>query len=238
MARDGMIFYKSFQEALKNLPADIRLECYDAIFSYGLDGEEPELTGVSAAIFALVKPQIDANNKRRDNGSKGGRPAVAEEPKENQAETEEEPKHNQSETKSEPKEKVKEKEKEKVKDINNTLSGKPDRAGMRLEIIGYLNQKTGKDFRHSSQGTVRLIEARLNDGYSIEDFKRVIDNKVAEWKGTDQEQYLRPETLFAPSHFESYLNQRMVRAKPKAGGLSADMTHRYDMDELRKRAKE
>jgi len=114
MARDGMIFYKSFRDALKNLPEETRLECYDAIFSYGLDGEEPELTGVSAAIFALVKPQIDANNKRRDNGTKGGRPEIKPEPHDNQTETETEPNDNQTETKPEPKEK--EKVKDKVKD--------------------------------------------------------------------------------------------------------------------------
>lgn len=123
------------------------------------------------------------------------------------------------------------------KDNNNTMSGKPDRAGARLEIVSYLNEKTGKDFRHSTKATVRLIEARLNDGYTVKDFKKVIDNKTAEWKGTEQEQYLRPETLFAPSHFESYLNQRVIKAKPK-GTLSQEMTHDYDIHELSRRAKE
>lgn len=124
--------------------------------------------------------------------------------------------------------------------VNNTMSGKPDRAGARIEIITYLNQKTGKDFRHSSKATVRLIEARLNEGYAVDDFKKVIDNKVTEWKGTDQEQYLRPETLFSPSHFESYLNQKAVRSKVKTAP-SDSMTHNYtaeQMAELRRRAKE
>ena len=125
--------------------------------------------------------------------------------------------------------------KDSIGKVNNTMSGKPDRAGARIDIIKYLNQKTGKEFRHSTQATVRLIEARLNDGYTVEDFKKVIDNKTAEWKGTEQEQYLRPETLFAPSHFESYLNQKTI--KRKTGTLSGEMKHDYDMDELRKRAK-
>lgn len=131
----------------------------------------------------------------------------------------------------------KNKSKNKELDIN-TMSGKPDRAGARIEIIRYLNEKTGKNFRHSTNATVRLIEARLNEGYTLEDFKKVIDNKTAEWKGTEQEQYLRPETLFAPSHFESYLNQRAIKAKPKAGQLSEEMSHGYDLKELARRAKE
>ena len=125
---------------------------------------------------------------------------------------------------------------------NNILSGKPDRSGERTEIISYLNQKTGKDFRHNTRATVKLVEARLNDGYSVDDFKKVIDNKCAEWLGTEQAQYLRPETLFAPSHFESYLNQKPVsKPKPKSNQLSESMSHSYTEDEwaeLRRRAKE
>jgi uncharacterized phage protein (TIGR02220 family) len=83
----------------------------------------------------------------------------------------------------------------------------------RHEIIDYLNEQTGKQFRADSAGNKKYIDGRLNEGYSVEDFKKVIDNKVYEWKGTEQEQYLRPETLFAPSHFESYLNQKKVRKK-------------------------
>lgn len=231
MAREGMIFYRSFRDALKNLPDEIRLQCYDAIFSYGLDGADQDLEGVAAAIFALVKPQIDANNKRRENGIKGGRPALDSEPKDNQSGIKAKPNNKQTETKAETKEK--EKEKEKVKDnVVNILSGKPDQAGMRLEIIDYLNKKTGKEFRHSTKSTAKLIEARLNDGYTVDDFKKVIDKKCAEWIETDQEQYLRPETLFKPAHFESYLNQKPVKAKRK--GM---MTHEYDMQELSRRAK-
>lgn len=126
--------------------------------------------------------------------------------------------------------------KDSIGKVNNNMSGKPDHAGIRIEIVGYLNTKTGKEFRHSSKATAKLIDARLNDGYSVDDFKKVIDNKCAEWLGTEQEQYLRPETLFSPSHFESYLNQKKV--KPKSNKLSPEMSHDYDMDYLRKAAKE
>jgi len=120
--------------------------------------------------------------------------------------------------------------------VNNNMSGKPDLAGQRIEIVKYLNNKTGKEFRHSSKANARLIDARLNEGYSVDDFKKVIDTKTAEWKGTDMEQYLRPETLFSASKFESYLNQRTIK-KTSKNEFNNFAQHDYDMDELTKRAK-
>ena len=128
------------------------------------------------------------------------------------------------------------------KDINRLTDIEiNNNAERRREIIEYLNEKTGKNFKANSQSNIKLVEARLKEGHTVEDFKKVIDNKVAEWKDTDQDQYLRPETLFAPSHFESYLNQRKVKAKPKGNTLSDSMSHHYtdeEKAELRRRAKE
>jgi uncharacterized phage protein (TIGR02220 family) len=76
------------------------------------------------------------------------------------------------------------------------------------EIIDYLNERAHRNFRHNNKATVRLIRGRWAEGYRIEDFKRVIDNKVEKWLNTDREDFLRPDTLFRPSKFESYLNER------------------------------
>lgn len=84
--------------------------------------------------------------------------------------------------------------------------------GVLAEIVEYLNQCTGKRYRPNTRQTKSKIQARLNDGYTLDDFKRVIDIKSAEWMGTDMEKYLRPETLFGPK-FEAYLNQREARRK-------------------------
>ena len=78
------------------------------------------------------------------------------------------------------------------------------------EIIDYLNQKTGRKYRWQTKETKGHINARMGEGYSVDDFKRVIDIKCDEWKGTKWESYLQPSTLFAPSHFENYLNQGSV----------------------------
>ena len=86
------------------------------------------------------------------------------------------------------------------------------------EIIDYFNAQAGKHYSYKCDATRRFIDARLAEGHTVEDFKRVIRVKVAEWKGTEHEKYLRPETLFRPSHFESYLNQPEPvepAAKPK-----------------------
>lgn len=75
------------------------------------------------------------------------------------------------------------------------------------DIIQYLNQVAGTSYRHDTKQTIEYISGRLSDGFTKDDFYKVIDKKVDEWKGTEQEVYLRPITLFSPSKFEIYLNQ-------------------------------
>ena len=78
------------------------------------------------------------------------------------------------------------------------------------EIIKYLNSKTNKNFRVEAKTNREPIEARLKDGYTIRELKKVIDIKVSEWSGTNMDTYLCPQTLFRPSNFEKYLNQNVV----------------------------
>ena len=74
-------------------------------------------------------------------------------------------------------------------------------------IIDYLNEKADKKYMANNKVTQKHINARLKEGYTVEDFKSVIDKKCAEWKNTEMEQYLRPETLFG-TKFEGYLNAK------------------------------
>ena len=73
------------------------------------------------------------------------------------------------------------------------------------EIISYLNSKAGTHYRNVDSNR-KLITARMKEGYTVEDFKTVIDKKCDEWKGTDMQQFIRPVTLFQASKFENYLN--------------------------------
>ncbi len=78
---------------------------------------------------------------------------------------------------------------------------------MVAEAVDYLNCRTGRSFKAASKATVRHARARVAEGYGIEDFKRVIDVKAAQWENDpNMSRYLRPETLFGPK-FESYLNE-------------------------------
>lgn len=76
------------------------------------------------------------------------------------------------------------------------------------QIVNYLNEKASTSFRHNTKKTQNLILVRFKEGFTVDDFKRVIDVKTAEWLNDSQmNQYLRPETLFG-TKFEAYLNQK------------------------------
>ncbi|WP_225422967.1 conserved phage C-terminal domain-containing protein [Companilactobacillus jidongensis] len=95
-------------------------------------------------------------------------------------------------------------------------------------IIDYLNSKTGKHFR-SAETNNKYIRARWNDGYRLDDFKKVIDNKCTEWlKDTSMNKYLRPETLFG-TKFEGYLNSD---PEPNQSSNWNNQPQGYEFDEL------
>ena len=75
------------------------------------------------------------------------------------------------------------------------------------DIINYLNTLLKTKYHSNSKAIQRHIKARINEGFTFEDFKEVIDKKYSEWNGTDMAKFLRPETLFG-TKFESYLNQK------------------------------
>lgn len=74
------------------------------------------------------------------------------------------------------------------------------------KIIGYLNLKSGTKYQANSKITKRLIDARIGDKFTVDDFIIVIDKMVNKWQNNEEMcQYIRPETLFG-TKFESYLN--------------------------------
>ena len=86
------------------------------------------------------------------------------------------------------------------------------------EIIDYLNQQTGQALRPTTKLYRKLIRARWGEGYKLQDFKTVIDNKKKEWQGTKFWNFMTPKTLFAPSHFNEYLNANKLEANNNRGG--------------------
>lgn len=101
----------------------------------------------------------------------------------------------------------------KVRLGKNNMSSKLDCTD---EIIQHLNMRAGTKYKSNTTKTKQLINARLNEGFTLEDFKTVIDKKSVEWCGTEFEKFLRPNTLFG-TKFESYLNQNVVKPKSKKG---------------------
>lgn len=123
--RESFIFYRSFYDAIKDLPRDVQGEIYTAIMEYSLYGKETEnLKPIARSVFTLMKPQIDVNNKRFENGKKGGRPKSGNQPDGNQEETKVEPSNNQKETKVEPNVNDNDNVNENKEDTTNVVSKK------------------------------------------------------------------------------------------------------------------
>ena len=97
MERDSCVFYRSFYEAIDDLEDADKLACYNAIFKYALNGEEPTEKGIVSTVFKLVRPLIDKNNESYKNGLKGGRPKTEQEPNDNPTETQPKPNNNPNE---------------------------------------------------------------------------------------------------------------------------------------------
>lgn len=85
---------------------------------------------------------------------------------------------------------------------------------MIVDIINYLNECTGKSYKPTSKVAIVNINARLKEGYTKDDFIKVISVKSTKWLGTKFEDYLTPNTLFG-NKFESYLNENITKEKTK-----------------------
>lgn len=101
----------------------------------------------------------------------------------------------------------------KEKNVNNKYSVAAK------EIIDHLNERTGAQYKATTKDTQKHIRARLDEGFTVDDFKSVIDKKSAEWMNTEWQKYLRPQTLFG-TKFESYLNAQAEKNKDITATLS------------------
>lgn len=129
--------------------------------------------------------------RQYNNGIKGGRPKKPRDiPEETHRLTQTKPKRNPTHNPNE----------------TTRVENENDNENVNKDIIHYLNSKLGTKYKHSAEYINRHINARLNEGYTLEDFKIVIDKKYKEWNGTEFAKFLRPETLFG-TKFSNYLNQ-------------------------------
>ena len=120
-----------------------------------------------------------------------------------------------------------EKQSEQESSFETKKNIKADNTAAYEEIIGYFNKKANSNYRPSTEATQKHIDSWLKQGFTVDDFKTVIDRKCAEWLGTDMAMYLRPSTLFN-SKFEEYL--ATPASGSKKSGHSRDDIPDYSVD--------
>lgn len=199
--KKGFMLYADQKSLFDKLPEEIAGKLIKHIFAY-VNDENPEANDLLIEIAFepikqqlkrdLVKWELRAENSR-NNGQLGGRPKKPIKPKKPTRFIN---------NPDEPKKPV-------IVNDNVTVNDKEINI-----IIDYLNDKSGKNFKSNTDKTISKLIARFKEGFTIDQFKKVIDIKTTEWLNTDFEKFLRPETLFG-NKFEGYLNQQSINPKSK-----------------------
>ena len=97
-------------------------------------------------------------------------------------------------------------------------------------VVSYLNEKAGTKYKATTPKTKTAIKARLSEGFTVDDFRTVIDKKCTEWLGDDKmEKYLRPETLFG-TKFEGYLNAKTTKGRTVGANGIAISNEKSDLE--------
>lgn len=191
--RDSAIFYKTFYDCIKELPKEDGYALYDAVFRYAFYGIEPELSGLCAGIFAMIKVQIDANNKRYENGKKGaehgkkgGRPKKAEEKPEGDIleESKEAPEGIESEKTENPKGVISE-ETEKTPNVNDNVNENVNVNGEKEMPKGVKKKfvpPTIEEIRDYCEQNHKLVDAEEFFYYYDSRGWKTGKNKMERWK--------------------------------------------------------
>lgn len=125
MERKQFTWYRSYYDALKEIPAEEFRAIVLAVCAYALDGEEPELSGVARAIFTLIRPTLEVGRSKAENRSRAEQTSLSAEQDSNKREQTEnkrkqtDNKPEQTDNKPEQTRKEKEKEKEREKESEN-----------------------------------------------------------------------------------------------------------------------
>ena len=216
--------------AAEMLPGDQGARLIMALVSYGIDGDEPDPSEAWYPLFVVCRARVEMSARASERGrrmadAKRARRSAA------QADTQV---HTQADTQVhthvanlvEESRGEERREKDSRPAPGGRDAGRRDGEAVR-RVIGRLNERAHRSFRPDAPKSASIVGARLRDGYTERQLMHVVDVKCEEWLGTEHEAYLRPETLFAPSHIESYVNQPMRargRASPRPGeyGIEGD----------------
>lgn len=217
---NGFTIYKEYYELITLLTEREQQELLLAITKFMFEDVEPTLNDKQTKIFNNLRRPLEKSKKRSKCGS-------IIKSNENQEKNETKTKENQKEIKTKSNENQKENENKTHQDVN-VIVNVNDNVDVNVKkisleeikgIVEYLNIKSNSHYKYSTDKTQTLIKARIKDGFTLDDFKIVIDKKCEEWLGTDFEKFLRPETLFS-NKFEGYLNQKITAKKKTLKDIS------------------
>lgn len=235
--RDSFVLYSSYSDQIELLTMEQRGILLTAIYKYVSGKDLPEMDGITNMAFSFIRTSLDRDAEkyekkceaRREAGKKGGRPQKA-----NGFSEKAKKANGFSEKQTKAKKPDNEYDNENDNDSKNILSGKPAAEYPYKAITDYLNEKAGKAFLDKSKDTRKHIKARMDEGFTLDDFYKVIDNTVKRWKGDPKMcDYLRPSTLFG-TKFESYLNMTDAAPVPAKGKQVQFPQRSYDMKALEK----
>ena len=200
--KKSFVLFNDLSVPVQSLSDEEAGKLFKAIFEYQNGGIQQELTGAAGMAFVFVKQQLDRNQEKynaicernRINGMKGGRPGKPKEPS-GLIGNPEEPKKPDNDTDIDT-------------DIDNEKEEKRIDYTITDSIIDYFNEKTGKNLRHKDTSR-KPIKARLNENFTFEECKQVIDIKYDEWiDDENMAKFIRISTFFG-NKFEIYLNQQV-----------------------------
>lgn len=206
---NGFTIYKEYYELITLLTEREQQELLLAITKFMFEDIEPTLNDKQTKIFNNLRRPLEKSKKRSKCGS-------ITKSNENQEENETKTKENQKENESKTHQDV-----NVIVNVNDNVDVNVNKITLAeiKGIIEYLNIKSNSHYKYSTDKTQTLIKARIKDGFTLDDFKIVIDKKCEEWLGTDFEKFLRPETLFS-NKFEGYLNQKITAKKKTLKDIS------------------
>ena len=239
--KKSFVFYSNWAAMVEGLPDDMVGQLLKMICRYEFNGEVIEADPIVSAIFQGIKPSLDMNTEKYQKKVDRMK-ELNERRRNNEVVTKSTRNRDEVVTKSERSrddivcdtvtDTVTDTDTVTVlsKDNKKNNVGKPDTFDSDIKtIVDYLNEKTQSNFKAKTEETRKSIRARLKEGYTVEDFKRVIDSKSSDWADSERmREYLRPSTLFRPANFEAYLNEAN-RPRVKKHGFDQN---EYDFDEL------
>lgn len=237
--KKSFVFYSNWAAMIDELPDDMVGQLLKMICRYEFSGEVVESDPIVSAIFKGIRPSLDMNTEkyqkkvdRMNENREKRRSEIKQISERNQSDINMKSSRNHTDI-------VCVTDTDTVTDTVTVLSkdnikdnvGKPDTFDSDIKtIVDYLNAKTQSNFKAKTEETRKSIRARLKEGYTVEDFKRVIDSKSSDWADSERmREYLRPSTLFRPANFEAYLNEAN---RPKVKKKSDFPQNEYDFDEL------